>query len=257
MPKYSLPKGVSRGAAGANQHLSQRVDGKPFVNCLMYVGASLIEFSGVKVPADFGMQLRIASGVPMGPHKGTTVAAFKFAVSKLLPWVTIATDHRGHTQLVADALQGQQFGVLIDFANVPKVHTLRRFVGDYDAGHACRIAGARVVQDGVSQLLWYDPMAPAKHKGRWINADLILPYLSGSGLGIRVFMTIKGQGLMEFPILTLADALAMNEQLKAMVSRLSDAVVTASKRLQAEQQVSYDRLLRLHQIKEALGELPE
>ena len=61
-------------ATPARVFYSQRVDGRPYVNCLPYSICSALAFMGYDVPKDYGMQMRQASGVPMGEHRGTSFA---------------------------------------------------------------------------------------------------------------------------------------------------------------------------------------
>lgn len=240
MTDYVLPDGVERGDAGVIQFLTQRIDTRPFVNCLMYVGAMLVEYGGLVVPKDFGMQLRVASGVPMGDHIGTSVGDLRRGLAKLLPFVHVDAGAKSETDFLDFAGTGQALGVIVNFAKVPAGVRLRDFVGSFQGKHCVLIAGYMA---DVQKVFVYDPMAPARHEGRWLRWSSLSPYLSRQSTGeIRTFWITKGQALEGFPVDELevlrgqvATLTGENSGLNQMVRLATDQAAHASQLLASAQ----------------------
>jgi hypothetical protein len=234
----SIPDGVTPGTAGLSQFYSQRIDGKPYVNCMAYSAASQMEFSGVHVPKDFGMRIREASGVPVEPHRGMSAVEVKRGLAVLLPWVTYEAGLLPDTALLGGLAGGQQYHFMLDFAKVPARSKLRRFVGGYQGGHAGWADGARQV-GRTWQIHWFDPFAPNGHQGRWLAWNRFTSPVMRSGGFVRVLSAKEGQGLSDFPIpvevqVAMDGLVQENEELMAQVAalktenmRLSDGIAKA------------------------------
>jgi len=205
-PGYTTPPGVTLGQPGHTEFFTQRIDGRPFVNCMTYTACSLIEYSGVNVPKDFGMTIREGTGVPVEPHKGISVAQLKRGIRSVLPFVQYNSGLLTDAELLARAREEQSYGLMIDFSKVPAASPLRLYVGKYTGGHAGWISRSRQI-NGRWQVRWYDPMAGAAHTGRWLGWRHFRGAVYRYDTKVRVMFTQEGQGQMDFPI-TYAQYLA-------------------------------------------------
>lgn len=178
---------------------SQRIDGRPFVNCGPYSLCTVLRWMGYDVPADYGMTIRRASGIPVEPHRGMSWAALIRAARKVLPDVALTKG----TISMADMLtklrrkghRGRHAAVFV--VGVPNTDKLprhyQRLVGqNYDGGHYIVVAGVRYTNDFGSRIpptvKILDPMgrttppknAPADwqpYSGDWIAVSDLEPAL--------------------------------------------------------------------------------
>jgi hypothetical protein len=213
-----LPDGVSKKATPGFQFFTQRIDGRPFVNCMAYSGASLVEFGGLDVPDTFGMTIRRASGVPIGPHRGMSVADVRRGLLKLIPWARLLGSRKSETDFLELVASGQDVAVMINFEKVPQEVRLRDFVGSYTGGHSAVITGTRVYR-GNRQVRLFDPMAPSGHAGRWYRWSNVMPYLYKDDGLIRHFYIEKGQLLTDFPS---PELIALRAEIERLSGELTD-----------------------------------
>lgn len=198
MPEYPKPPIVK----GAVYYYTQRVDGRPFVNCMMYSLCSVLRWMGYQVPKDYGMTLRKASGVAVQPGLGTSVADSKRALAKALPSATVM-----HAALPAGDLwrmlprvgkRNRAKSVVRVMARMQALpRGLRRWCGyEWVGTHAVALAWARVCDGSVTddthaghwqrpEVWWMDPMGkPSKgYAGEWVSWDEIQPALVRSSEG--------------------------------------------------------------------------
>jgi pimeloyl-ACP methyl ester carboxylesterase len=172
---------------------SQRVDGKPFVNCLPYSICPVLAFMGYDVPKDFGMTLRKASGVPMAEHRGTSYADMKRALRKELPDAPVTFEAISDSALV-NLLAGAQkpnkagkavISVTARMQDLPR--NLRRHVGyDWKGLHALTFHGRKKAPDGTWLLYLTDPMGRTfrGYEGEWVRQSDVSPALKRNDLGL-------------------------------------------------------------------------
>lgn len=190
-------------AEPARRFYSQRVDGRPFVNCLPYSICPALAFMGYDVPTDFGMQLRKASGVPVAEGKGTSFADMKRAVRKLLPDAPIvfgAVSDAGLLQLLAKKAKPNAAGtnvvsVICRMERLPR--NLRRHVGySWEGLHGLTLHGKKRAPDQTWLLYLTDPMGRTYrgYMGEWVRQADITPalYRNDAGL-IRVIYGPRGK----------------------------------------------------------------
>jgi hypothetical protein len=170
---------------------SQRVDGKPYVNCLPYSICPVLAFMGYDVPKDFGMQLRKASGVPMAEHRGTSHADMKRALRKLLPDAPVVFEAISDSQLInllAGVKKPNQRSVVSVNARMQDMpRHLRRHVGyDWSGLHALTLHGRKKAPDGTWLLYLTDPMGRTfrGYEGEWVSQSDISPALKRNDLGL-------------------------------------------------------------------------
>lgn len=146
-------------AEPAVQFYTQRVDKPgPMVNCMFYSLMTPLRFMGLDVPRDFGMTLRLASGVPYEPHRGTSIADTKTALRKVMGWEPDSGPVHYGAMSDADLMAMLRTGlasvrVTVKCDKLPW-YLKKDTVGSYDGGHA--IAIARAYDDNT--VYWMDPM---------------------------------------------------------------------------------------------------
>jgi hypothetical protein len=165
---------------------SQRIDGRPFVNCMMYSFTTVLRWMGYDCPPDYGMTLRKASGVPVEPGRGTSTADTKRALNKLLPQAPVVfggvTDGDLWRLLRNEGGKARNKAVGRVMARMHKLpYHLRRHVGyEWVGGHAIAIAAKRTCNgaapgheghSGVPEVYWMDPMGRIYkgYKGEWVS----------------------------------------------------------------------------------------
>lgn len=200
---------------GTRQFYSERVDGRPFVNCMFYSLSTVLRWMGYNLPIEadgtshYGMELRLASGrslytdgtddgskggKPQGSSSGDTLRA----LGVLLPSAPVKSGllslddtlailprpgHRNRHRAVVR--------VLVRAHALPR--HFRRFVGyDWVGNHACTLVGQRICngEDGglhqfhinTHEVLFVDPMGkPADdgtpYVGEWMPVDNLTPAL--------------------------------------------------------------------------------
>jgi hypothetical protein len=193
---------------------TQRVDGRPFVNCMLYSLCSVLRWMGYDVPKDYGMTLREASGVPVREGKGTSTYDTKVAMKKLLPAAPMLYGALTDSDLWdllpragAPARKQRGKAVIRVMARMHQLPTyLRRHVGyDWVGGHAIAVGGKRICngEDGgerhaghsnVQEIYWMDPMGkPSKgYDGEWAVFSSVRPSLYRNSEGaVRAAYGIK------------------------------------------------------------------
>jgi hypothetical protein len=184
---------------------SQRVDPKPWVNCLPYSLCPVLSWMGYAVPRDYGSQLRKASGVPMADGRGTSYADMRRALTKLLP---------GHRVVIGAVSDGELINLLAKRAkpglagtNVVSVTArmerlpthLRRHVGKgWEGLHALTLHMRKRAPDGTWLVYLSDPMGRTYrgYTGEWVRWGDISPALKRNANGlIRVGYGAKGAAL--------------------------------------------------------------
>ena len=179
---------------------SQRVDGKPYVNCNPYSLCPVLTWMGYDVPKDYGMQLREASGVPMAPHRGTSDADMKRALRKLLPTAPVifgAVSDSALVNLLAGAKKPNQrhvVSVSMRMQQLPK--HLRRHCGyTWEGLHALTLHGRKKAPDGTWLMYLTDPMGRTfrGYEGEWVSFADIQPALKRNAGGlIQVAYGLRG-----------------------------------------------------------------
>jgi len=168
---------------------TQRVDGRPFVNCMLYSFCSVLRWMGYDVPKDYGMALRKASGVPMAVGRGTSTSDTKRAMRRLLPdapvlYGGLSDSDLWHLLPRLNVKPGKNRGkavvrVMVRMHQLPTY--LRRHVGyTWIGGHAIAIGYRRTCNGsggerhakhiGEPEVYWMDPMGkPSKgYSGEWV-----------------------------------------------------------------------------------------
>ena len=198
---------------GRSQFFSQRVDGRPFVNCMMYSLSTVLRWMGYEVPVEpdgtshYGMTLRVASGRSLysdgtddgsrgGVPQGSTIADTRKALAKLLPNAPVQYGVLTPDQLF-DILRvpgrGRQRKAVVRVTLRPILlpRFYRRFVGyDWAGKHAATLVGKRVCNGGdggerhayhinVREVLYLDPMGRKQPDGDpyapdWLPLDNLL-----------------------------------------------------------------------------------
>jgi len=155
---------------------SQRVDGKPYVNCVPYTMCTVMRWMGYDVPKTYGMRLRQAAGVPVREGLGTSYAQMNKAIDKLEPLAPVLFNKITEAELLAalpvDDTAGMVISVQARMEKLPE--SLRRpTVGlGYEGWHGIALAGQRD-NGGTQQVWWMDPMGKASlgYVGLWVDWD--------------------------------------------------------------------------------------
>lgn len=193
----SLPIG-----APSRAFYSQRVDGKPFVNCLPYSLCPVLSWMGYEVPTTYGMELRKASGVPIADGRGTSFADMRRALDRLLP---------GHRVVFGAVSDGELLNLLAKRAkpgregtNVVSVSMrmerlpahLRRHCGKtWEGLHALTLHMRKRAPDGTWLVYLSDPMGRTYrgYTGEWVRWGDISPAIRRNANGLlRVGYGAKG-----------------------------------------------------------------
>lgn len=183
---------------------TQRVDGRPFVNCLPYSICTVLRWIGYDVPTDYGMTIRQATGIPVAPHVGTSYSAMRKALAKLLPTAPVSIGWIDDSQLLAQlARPGRRNNKRI-VASVPArmqrlPEFLRRQVGvNWQGLHALCFGGYRLCNGpstdeverhadhlGVDEVFVMDPMGRpwADYTGVWAPWSQVEPALGRNASG--------------------------------------------------------------------------
>lgn len=182
---------------------SQRVDGRPFVNCLPYSLCPVLRWMGYDVPRDYGMQLRLASGVPVAPGRGTSTADMKRALARILPAAPVTFGSVSDAELVAllprkaKPYRGSVVSVIARMERLPSHY--RRLVGyTWEGLHALTLAQRRRAPDGSWLLYLMDPMGRTwrGYEGEWIAQAQLIPALHRNSAGL-VRVTYGRRGTAE------------------------------------------------------------
>ena len=177
---------------------SQRVDGRPFVNCLPYSICPVLAWMGFDVPTDYGMQLRKASGVPVAEGRGTSHSDMKRALAKLLPGAPVTFQAISDGELVnllAKAKkpnQGSVVSIICRMERLPR--NLRRHCGyDWQGLHGLTLHGKKRAPDGTWLLYLSDPMGRTYrgYEGEWVRQADLTPALKRNAAGL--IQTIHAQ----------------------------------------------------------------
>lgn len=197
---------------------SQTVDGRPFVNCLPYSICPVLRYAGYQVPTNYGMAIRVASGVPVAPHAGTSYADMKRALTKLFPEMMAAKliifGKMTDAELLADLPRWGRKNKTKDVMSVTcRMHELprylRRLVGyNWVGKHAIGLGGYRLCNgtDGgrhqdhanVAEVWWMDPMGRTTNQyyGQWVPWDEVKDHLGRSADGmVKCVHAQKGTAL--------------------------------------------------------------
>jgi hypothetical protein len=155
---------------------SQRIDGKPYVNCLPYSICPVLAWMGYVVPDDYGMTIREASGVPVADHRGTSHADMKRALKRLLPTAPVVFAPKTDSELI-NLLTGpnkpnRRNVVSINCRMERLPRNLRRHVGyDWVGLHALTLHGRQKAPDGTWLVYLSDPMGRTYrgYAGEWVR----------------------------------------------------------------------------------------
>ena len=178
-------------AKPARVFYSQRVDGRPFVNCLPYSICPVLAYMGYAVPKDYGMQLRKASGVPVAEGRGTSYADMKRALGRILPEAAVtfgAVSDAELLNLVATARKpnrGAVVSVIARMERLPK--NLRRHCGySWEGLHGLTIHGRKRAPDDTWLVYLSDPMGRTYrgYQGEYVRYDEVRPALKRNANGL-------------------------------------------------------------------------
>ena len=241
-PAYAEPK---------LQFFTQRIDGRPFVNCMFYALCSVLRWAGWAVSPTFGMDLRLASGKPLinpvtGEGQGSSIADSKRALVRL--GMTSGLRHGQMTE--AELLEYVVPGIVrvivrMDDRLLPYV---RRWCGKtWVGGHAVAIAGSRICNGrgtgrhadhrGVREVLWLDPMAYGSYKGDWLPWNEVKANLSRGSIGYYVTGSLKGAAL-------LAEMESAKAEAEAKVKAAQEAAATAVAQATARAETAEAKLVQ-------------
>jgi hypothetical protein len=182
---------------------SQRVDGRPFVNCLPYSVCPVLRWMGYDVPKDYGMQLRQASGVPVAPGRGTSAADIRRALERILPDAPVRFGAVSDAELLVLLPQKKKparanvVSVIARMERLPAHY--RRLVGHtWEGLHGLTLAQRRRAPDGSWLVYLMDPMGRTwrGYEGEWIAQAELIPALhrNSSGL-VRVIYGARGSAV--------------------------------------------------------------
>jgi hypothetical protein len=170
---------------------SQRVDGRPFVNCLPYSICPVLRWMGYDVPRDYGMQLRQAARVPVAEGRGTSQADMRRALDRLLPDapVTFANvDDAQLIELVPQRKRPNRANVLSIICRMERLPShYRRLVGrSWEGLHGMTVYQRRRNPDGTWSLFISDPMGRTwrGYAGEWISQAELTPALKRNSQGL-------------------------------------------------------------------------
>ena len=170
---------------------SQRIDGRPYVNCLPYSICPILDYMGYDVPPTFGMDMRQASGVPMAEHRGTSYADMKRALKRLLPDAPVtfsAVTDAELLNLVARVKQPNRANVVSVVARMERLpRYLRRHAGyTWEGLHALTIHGRKRAPDESWHIYYSDPMGRTyrDYRGEWIPYADLEPGLKRNSAGL-------------------------------------------------------------------------
>jgi hypothetical protein len=176
---------------------TQRVDGRPFVNCFPYATCTTVAWSGHSTPADFGMTIRRASGIPVAPKKGMNFADILRSL-RALDITNISVETATNDDLIAmlpvNGTAGTGKSVVTVVARMDKLpRHLRRLVGlDWEGWHAIAIGATKL--EGSSRYVWWmDPMGKPStgYAGEWALWNDVKNTLRRLPEGIRIVRGIK------------------------------------------------------------------
>jgi len=179
---------------------SQRVDGRPFVNCLPYSICPVLSWLGYEVPDTFGMELRRASGVPVAEGRGTSYADMRRALDRLLPDAPIrfgAVQDAELINLLAQKKRPDARSVVSVICRMEKLpRYLRRFCGySWEGLHGLTLHGRKRAPDGTWLVYLTDPMGRTYrgYNGEWVRYEELRPALKRNGEGlVRIIEGVRG-----------------------------------------------------------------
>jgi hypothetical protein len=182
---------------------SQRVDPKPWVNCLPYSLCPVLAYMGYAVPRDYGSQLRKASGVPMAEGRGTSYADMERALERILPDAPVtfgAVDDGELINLLARKAKPNTGHVVSVTARMERLPAhLRRHVGKgWEGLHALTLHMRRKAPDGTWLVYLSDPMGRTYrgYTGEWVRWGDISPALKRNANGlVRVGYGKRGEAV--------------------------------------------------------------
>lgn len=190
---------------------SERIDGKPRINCMSYAACSVLRWGAYDVPTDFGATIRKATGVPdrnkKGQPQGIGFPDLKRGLMDLFPTAPILygarQDEAGITALLPHSGMPNRhhavFAVCVPHMSQLSPH-LRRWCGvSYVDGHAFAIGAKQFDASGLVQWWWMDMNADTSkgYAGEWVYPPAVSPFLERNrktGLIKSVYM-IKGTAI--------------------------------------------------------------
>jgi hypothetical protein len=184
----------------ARRFYSQRVDGRPFVNCLPYSICPVLSWMGYEVPKDYGMEIRKASGVPVADGRGTSHADMRRALDRLHPGAPIHfanVDEEGLLNLLATKKKPSKGAVVSIIARMERLpRNLRRHCGyEWEGLHGLTLHMRKRAPDGTWLLYLSDPMGRTYrgYEGEWIRQADLTPALKRNANGL-VRVVYGGRG---------------------------------------------------------------
>lgn len=182
---------------------SQRIDGRPFVNCLPYSVCPVLRWMGYDVPSTYGMELRKASRVPVAEGRGTSYADIRRALGRILPDAPVkfgAVTDEELILLLPQAKKPNRANVVSVIARMERLpRHLRRHVGyTWEGLHALTIAQRRRAPDRTWMLYLMDPMGRTYrgYRGEWIRQGDLTPALKRSDTGlVRCIYGVRGSAV--------------------------------------------------------------
>lgn len=179
---------------------SQRVDGRPFVNCLPYSICPVLAWIGYDVPKDYGMELRKASGVPVAEGRGTAHWDMQRALKRILPDAPVTFANVDDGQLLyllarkAKPNKGAVVSIIARMERLPR--HLRRHCGyTWEGLHALTLHMRKRAPDNTWLVYLTDPMGRTYrgYNGEWVRFGDITPALKRNANGL-VRVVYGGRG---------------------------------------------------------------
>lgn len=177
--------------APARVFYSQRIDGRPFVNCYPYSLCPVLRWMGYDVPPTYGMDLRKASGVPVAEHRGTSQADMKRAIHRILPAAPIVFGSASDADLInllprqAKPNRAAVIAVTARMEKLPRY--LRRHCGyTFEGLHGLTLYQRKRAPDGTWLVYYSDPMGRTYrgYRGEWVRYDDLSPALKRNASGL-------------------------------------------------------------------------
>lgn len=182
---------------------SQRVDGRPFVNCLPYSICPVLGWMGYAVPTDYGMQLRKASGVPVADGRGTSHADMRRALGRELPDAPVIFASVSDAELInllptaRKPKRGNVVSIIARMERLPR--NLRRFCGySWEGLHGLSLMQRKRAPDGTWLVYLTDPMGRTYrgYDGEWVRLGDVTPALKRNANGlVRVVYGERGSAI--------------------------------------------------------------
>lgn len=186
-PQPPFPVGLPIKRPPSVSLYSERIDGRPYINCVSYAACGTLRYGAYDVPANYGQMIRAATGVPLedahGNPQGIALADLVRGLKVLFPTAPIFSGAPFESIATITAIlpvpghRNRHKAVLT--VVIPRMSDLsdhlRRWCGlGYTEGHACNIGGTQIeAATGRVQWWWMDMMADTStgYAGEWVYPE--------------------------------------------------------------------------------------